>query len=159
MRTALVAGSFDPVTWGHIDLIRRAAALFDRVVAVVFDNTEKDYLFTQQERLALLRRAVADIPGAATDSWGGMLWQYARDKGVCAVVKGIRSAADTEYELLQARFNAEHWPAAQTVFLPASEGLDGISSTQLKQLAARGERISHLAPDFVCRALLEKMKG
>lgn len=159
MRTALVAGSFDPVTHGHIDLVRRAALLFDRVIALAVDNADKAYLFTREERLSLLRRAVEGIPGAEADTWDGMLWHYARDHGVCAIVKGIRSAEDAEYELLQARFNAAHWPAAQTVLLPASGGLEDVSSSQLKLRAMRGEKLSHLAPDFVCRAVTEKIKG
>ena len=156
MKIALVPGSFDPVTYGHLDLARRAAALFDRVLMVVMDNRQKSYLFTAEERVALVREAASGIEGVEVDVWGGMLWEYVRDNGVCAIVKGLRSAEDCEYELLQARFNAEKWPAAQTVFLPSSEQFEQLSSTELKARCAQGLDIGALAPPAVCRALKEK---
>lgn len=159
MKIALVPGSFDPVTNGHVDLIRRAAGLFDRVVAVVMDNAEKQYLFSRRERLELLRCAVAGISNAEADVWDGMLWEYARDRGVCAIVKGARNAQDFEYELLQARFNEEKWPAAQTVLLPAAQGLENLSSSELKRRARSGMDIGALAPGAVCRAVADKLNA
>ncbi len=159
MKIALVPGSFDPVTNGHLDVIRRAAALFDRVVAVVMDNAEKTYLFSRAQRLSLLQGAVADIPGVTADAWDGMLWQYARRCGACAVVKGVRSASDFEYELLQARFNEEHCPEAQTVLLPAAQHLARVSSTEVRRRAACGEDLSQLVPENVCRALIHRQDG
>lgn len=159
MKIALVPGSFDPVTNGHLDLARRAAALFDRVIVVAVDNVEKHYLFSRGERLALLRGAVEDIPGVEADCWGGMLWEYARDKGACAIVKGLRSAREFDYELLQARFNGEKWPSAQTVLLPSGPGLEHFSSSELKRRAAQGLDLTGLAPEAVCRAVMEKLHG
>lgn len=159
MKIALVPGSFDPVTNGHVDLIRRAAGLFDRVVAVVMDNAEKQYLFSRGERLELLRGAVAGISNAEADVWDGMLWEYARDKGICALVKGVRNAQDFEYELLQARFNEEKWPAAQTVLLPAAQGLEGLSSSEVKMRVQSGKDIGALVPDIVRRAVTDKLNG
>lgn len=159
MKIALAPGSFDPVTNGHVDLIRRAAGLFDRVVAVVMDNAEKQYLFSRKERLELLRCALAGIPNAEVDAWDGMLWEYARDKGVCAIVKGARNAQDFEYELLQARFNEEKWPAAQTVLLPAARGLESLSSSEVKRRAKSGRDIGALVPDAVRRAVAGRLNG
>ncbi len=156
MKLAIVPGSFDPMTNGHLDLIRRAARLFDRVVAVVMDNREKHYLFSRDERFALVRESVADIPGVDADVWAGMLWEYVRDCGACAIVKGVRSTGDLVYEVLQARFNEQQWAGAQTIFLPAAPGLENLSSSELRRRAAAGQDISGLASPAVCRALLEK---
>lgn len=159
MRLAILPGSFDPITGGHLDLARRAAGLFDRVVVVVMDNVDKQYLFSQQERFELVRSAVCGMEGIEADVWSGMLWEYARDKGACAIVKGVRNAQDLDYEMLQARFNGDKWPGAQTVFLPASPGLEGLSSTELKHRAAQGLDIGGLAPAPVCRALMNRLHG
>ena len=159
MKLAIVPGSFDPVTNGHLDLARRAAGLFDRVIVVVMDNAEKQYLFSREERFALVRQAVRELPGVEADMWAGMLWEYARDKKACAIVKGVRSAQDLGYEILQARFNEEKWPGAQTVLLPPAPGMEELSSTELKRRAALGLDIANLAPRAVCRALLEKHHG
>ena len=138
MKLAIVPGSFDPVTNGHLDLARRAAGLFDRVIVVVMDNAEKQYLFSREERFALVQQAVRELPGVEADMWAGMLWEYARDKKACAIVKGVRSAQDLGYEILQARFNEEKWPGAQTVLLPPAPGMEELSSTELKRRAALG---------------------
>ena len=99
MKLAIVPGSFDPVTNGHLDLARRAAGLFDRVIVVVMDNAEKQYLFSREERFALVQQAVRELPGVEADMWAGMLWEYARDKKACAIVKGVRSAQDLGYKM------------------------------------------------------------
>lgn len=156
MRIAIVPGSFDPVTRGHIDVICRAARLFDRVIVAAMVNEQKTYLFTPEERVALLRAETSDLANVEVCFHGGMLWQLARDMGACAIVKGMRSARDAEYELAMAAYNAEHCPAAQTLFLPASAGLDGVSSTAARDGALRGEDVSQLVGPETRRALQEK---
>ena len=157
MKRALVPGSFDPITLGHISLIKRAAELFDEVVVCVMQNAEKTYLFTLDERCALARDAVSGIENARADKWDGMLWKYAANNGVCAVVKGIRGGADLEYELAQAGFNAGK--GVETVFLPAEKGLEGLSLTYVRSLAAKGEDISAFVTKKTASALRKKYKN
>ena len=156
MKRALVPGSFDPVTLGHISLIKRAAGLFDEVVVCVMQNSDKSYLFTLDERYALVSDAVSGIENARADKWDGMLWEYAAEKGVCAVVKGVRDGKDAEYELSQARFNAEK--GVETVFLPAEKGLEGLSSTYVRALAAKGGDVSAFVTKKTASALKKKYK-
>lgn len=156
MKIAIVPGSFDPVTRGHIDVIDRAARLFDRVIVAAMVNEQKMYLFTQEERVALLRAETSGLANVEVCFHGGMLWQLARDVGACAIVKGVRNARDAEYELAMAAYNAERCPTAQTLLLPASEGLDGVSSTAAREGALRGEDVSQLVGPETGRALREK---
>jgi len=159
MKTALVPGSFDPITLGHISIIKRAAEIFDRVIVCVMLNSQKEYLFSLSEREELVREAIGDIPNVEVDSHDGMLWQYAKEKGVCAIVKGVRNAVDTQYELLQADFNKEKYPQADTVLLPAEKGLEALSSTEVRTLAKKGEIQSLGVTENVKNALVKKYGG
>ena len=142
MKTAVVPGSFDPVTLGHIDLIRRTAALFDHVLAVAMINPDKRYRLTESQRLALLKQAVADIPNVEIDFWDGMLWEYIRDRGACAVVKGIRNSADLSYEQDMAEYNRAR--GVETVLLPASMKYVHLSSTEVRRRLDAGEALAGL---------------
>ena len=120
MRIAICPGSFDPVTLGHLDIIRRAAAMFDRVIVLVMTNASKKPMFSLEERVSLLQRATADTENVEIDSDAGLLVDYARKKGACAVVKGLRALSDFEYEFQMALTNRKLNPQVETVFLTAT---------------------------------------
>ncbi len=149
MRKALVPGSFDPITLGHLAIIESAARLFDSVTVCVMVNEEKKYLFSLTERAEMIRQAVAGLPNVQVDIWSGMLFEYAESHGISAIVKGIRNEKDTAFEILQADFNRDKYPAAQTVLIPAPEGMGEVSSTLVRELAAKGEDISAYVPQNV----------
>jgi pantetheine-phosphate adenylyltransferase len=157
MSIAAVPGSYDPVTAGHVDIIRRAAALFDHVYAVAMVNVDKAYLFTPAERLDLLRDAVADLPNVTAEFEPGYFYAYARARGVTAIVKGVRSAADFTYELEIAAFNRAHYPGADTLLLPADPALCHISSAWVKEQAASGRDISAFVTEKCSKALKNKL--
>lgn len=146
MRKCMVIGSFDPVTVGHAELIRRAAELFDRTYAVIMHNSEKQYLFSGEQRLRLLELACGGIYGASADIYEGYAADYAREQKIDCIVRGIRGEADVAYELEMARFNRARYPDAQTIFLPAFGDMASVSSTHVRELLAAGGDIDELVP-------------
>lgn len=158
MRVAVVPGSFDPITKGHVSLVSRACALFDHVYVVAMINAEKQYMFSLEERRAFMEDALCHIKNVTVDSSGDMLYKYARDKGACAIVKGIRRAEDTAYEIWQAEYNRKMNPQAETVLLLAGDGMEGISSTYVRRLAEDGRDVGGLVTEKVRKALLRKVK-
>ena len=142
----LYPGSFDPVTLGHMDIIRRAAALFDTVVVGVLHNPEKQGCFPVQKRVEMLEKACADIPNAQVISYGGLLARLTEEMGISVVVRGVRGTADLESETAMARINHQLNPALETVFLPASPGKEEISASMVRQLAAFGADLSAYVP-------------
>ena len=123
-RIAVCPGSFDPVTIGHIDIIRRAATLFDKVIVLVVINPVKNTSFTPEERVALIRKSVAEIPNVEVDLYKGLLVDYVRSKGAVAIVKGLRAMSDFEYEFQMALINKRMLPYAETIFL--TTGINGL---------------------------------
>lgn len=146
-RIAVVPGSFDPITNGHIDVIRRATELYDKVFVAVMINGQKKYRFTLEEREAIARAALEGIERVEVISSRGWLWELARDLGACAIVKGYRNEADLEYEQKMAEFNKAHNPDAETVLLKASDGLEDLSSTVVREKMLNDEQINGLLPD------------
>jgi len=146
---ALVCGSFDPVTNGHIDLIKRAASMFDSVTVGIFVNKDKTYMFPMDTRRKMLQNAVSEIKNVEIDISYGYVADYVNERGIGAIVKGVRNSADYEYELEMAKYNKAHAPNTETVFLPASEETESISSSKVKQLFASGEDISRYVPASV----------
>jgi pantetheine-phosphate adenylyltransferase len=145
MRIALIPGSFDPITLGHVNIVERAAKMFDKVYVAVMINdsakydkslSSKQYLFTMEERLEMARLSVAHIENAEAISAGGMLIDLCDELDVTCIVKGIRNAADLEYEMIHARWNKAHNDRAETMFLPAAEDLTSVSSTVVRQMLA-----------------------
>jgi pantetheine-phosphate adenylyltransferase len=132
----LIPGSFDPVTTGHADIIRRAAALFGEVTACIFVNTEKrnSGMFTYQQRMELLRLVCSEIKGANADMSDMLVADYAEKGGYSAIVKGIRGASDIDYELMIADVNLHIWEGAETLFLPSPAEYARISSTAVREL-------------------------
>ena len=153
MKLAVVPGSFDPVTLGHVDIIRRAAVLFDKVVVAAMINADKRYHFTAEERIAFLKDAVADLPNVTVDYSDEMLYAYVTRLGACAIVKGIRNGKDSEYEMWMAEYNREHAPACDTLLLPADKSLTEVSSTAIKKMAEEGQDITALVTPMVAAAL------
>ena len=121
MRTAICSGSFDPITLGHLDIIRRAAACFDRVCVCVSPNAEKkNQMFTPEEKLLLVRTAVADLPNVEAELWPGLLADFAVDHGATAIVRGVRNTSDFDVEYQLALINQDIHPGLETMLLPAS---------------------------------------
>ncbi len=159
MKLAVCPGSFDPVTNGHLDIIRRAAALADRVIVVVMTNASKHTMFTMEERVAMLRTATVDLPNVEIDAYDGLLADYARRVGADAIVKGLRAVTDFEYEFQMALTNRQLHADAETVFLTTSADLMYLSSSVVKQVAMYGGDISGFVPASVLDAVLQKTKG
>ena len=154
MKTAIYPGSFDPITLGHLDIIRRAAACFDKLYVCVMVNAEKkNPMFTDRERLELIRQSVADIPNVEAELWSGLLADYARERDSRILVKGLRHATDFDQEYQMAAINKGLCPDLETVFLPAQEKYQFISSSAIKEIAAYGGNITDLVPSCVARAL------
>lgn len=158
MSLAIVPGSFDPVTNGHLDIIRRAARVFDRVVALVMVNDRKQMLFTDEERLGMLRESVRGIKGVQADFYAGMTYDYIAQHGVDVIVKGVRNAADFDYECEIALFNRAHVPQAETMFFYADPDLRGISSSAAKRAYMAGEDIADKVPPLVLEMLAQKCR-
>lgn len=157
MKTAICPGSFDPVTHGHLDIIRRAATLFDRVIVVVMTNSSKQPLFSKEERLDLLRRSTVGMDNVEVDSYGGLLAEYARLKHADVIVKGLRAMSDFEYEFQMALTNRKLNPEAETVFLTTTAEHMYLSSSLVKQVAGLGGDINGFVPDCIIQDILKKI--
>jgi pantetheine-phosphate adenylyltransferase len=155
---AVCPGSFDPVTFGHLDVIRRAAALFERVVVAVGQNSAKKYLFTPEERLDLVRQATADLANVSAAPLDGLLVDFAKAHGAGVLVKGIRFAGDFEFELQMAHINAVVG-GVETVMLPASSDWSTLSSTMVREVASFGGDVSAFVPELVARQIRHKIQG
>lgn len=152
---AVCPGSFDPVTLGHVDIISRAAQQFDEVTVLVTHNPNKAGLFSVQERMDLIRDATCHIAGVRVDSWAGLLVDYTTKHGISALVKGLRSGIDYEYELPMAQMN-RRLTGVDTFFLLTDPKYGYISSTLCKEVAKYGGDVTGLLPDAVVQALKTK---
>ena len=148
-RTALVAGSFDPLTNGHLDVVLRARRLFDRVVVAVLVNPGKSPLLTLDERLALITESVAGAPGIEIVAFDGLLVDAATRHGASVVVRGLRSVTDYEHEWPMARMNAALLPGLETVYLPAAGEFAHVSSSLVRQIHAKGGSLGAFVPPAV----------
>ena len=153
-RCCLFPGSFDPVTLGHLDVIRRAAKIFDTVVVGVLHNPDKQGLFSVEQRMDMLRRSCADIPNVEIIAWPGLLARLTKETGIRVVVRGVRNTADLESETTMAHINGRLDPGLETVFLPASPGRADVSASMVRQLAAFGADISDYVPSQVLPDIL-----
>jgi len=155
---AIYAGSFDPPTNGHLDLVRRASILFPRVVVALGQHPIRSPLFSVDERLALLKQVAAPIPNVEVAVFEGLLVDYARRIGARIIVRGLRAATDFEYELQIAHANADLAPDIDTVFLPTRTNYGFISASLVREIASHGGDVSRYAPPEVCAALRAKYK-
>ena len=156
-RLALCAGSFDPLTNGHVAIIRRGLQLFDRIHVAVSVNIRKQPLFTAEERAAMIRQAFPDEARLEVAVFSGLLAAYARDRGAVAILRGLRASADFEYELQMAHMNRHLTPDLDTVFLPAEAADSYVSSSLVKEVANLGGEVSALVPPHVLVALRERL--
>lgn len=152
-KTAIYAGSFDPVTFGHLDLIRRAAKIFPLLIVAVARNLEKKPLFSWEERMRFLRESVKKFPRVEVDSFSGLLIAYAARRKVRVVIRGLRAISDFEYEFQMALTNRKLSPDLETVYLMPSEAYSYISSRMIKEVAFLGGDVSCFVPSRVAQAL------
>jgi pantetheine-phosphate adenylyltransferase len=157
VRRCVCPGSFDPVTLGHLDIVRRATTLFDEVVVAVGVNASKNRLFTAEERLDMLRRACADLPTVRVEGFTGLLTDFCQAQDARAIVKGLRAVSDFDYELQMAQMNAS-LADVETVFVPTSPEYSFLASSLVKEVAAFGGDVSGLVPDFVHGLLVARLE-
>ena len=159
MTTAICPGSFDPITLGHVDIIRRAAEIFDEVVVCVMHNAAKKApMFTLEEKLSMARRAVEEYPNVRVDSYDGLLTEYVRRYDKPVVVKGLRAASDFDYEFQMNMINKRLNPTVETMFLTASERYTFLSSSIVREVAQYGAELKGLVPDEIIPDIEEKAK-
>lgn len=159
MKTVICPGSFDPVTNGHLDIIDRSAALFDKVIVVVMKNPAKtNFCFSPEERAELIRRCTKDIPNVEVDIYEGLLAEYAKQKGAVAVVKGLRAVSDFEYEFQQAQMNKKLNSELETVFINTRVENLYLSSSAVKQICELGGDISDFVPEIIRDDIVKRIK-
>lgn len=157
MKKAIYPGSFDPVTYGHLDVIRRAAKIFDGLTVSVLNNKLKTPLFSVEERVKILQEAVKDIPNVEVESFSGLLVDYAKSRDIHVVIRGLRAITDFEYELQNAQTNAKLSNGAlDTIFLTTSLEYAYLSSSSVKEIASFHGDISMCVPEFVARRVYQK---
>ena len=159
MKTAIYPGSFDPITLGHLNIIKRAAVCFDKLIVCVMVNSEKVNrgLFTPEERVELIRRAVAKLPNVEADCSSTLIAEYARQKRACTLVKGLRAVSDYENELQMALINRKLNPRLETMFLPSSAKYTYVSSSMVKEMARYGAELSDFVPREIIGDVQRKM--
>ena len=158
MRTAVYPGSFDPVTNGHLDIIRRSTELFDRIIVAVLENEGKAALFPAAERVEILRLAAKDIPKVQIRSFSGLLVNFMESVDAKVVLRGIRAVSDYEYELQMALMNRQLVPAIETIFMLPSVEYTYVSSRLVKEVCRLGGDISELVPPVVLERLIDKFR-
>lgn len=158
MTRAVCPGSFDPPTLGHLDIIGRTAGLFDELTVAVLVNPDKKGMFSLEERLDLLRETTSEWPTVIVDSFEGLLVDYCRERGIGAIVKGIRAVSDFDYELQMAQMN-NSLTAVDTVFIPTSPEYSFLASSLVKEVAKGGGDVRRLVPDFVLDMMKERFAG
>ncbi|MBR6444639.1 MAG: pantetheine-phosphate adenylyltransferase [Firmicutes bacterium] len=158
-KRALYTGSFDPLTYGHLDMIQRAAKMFDELVVGVIANPAKKALFTVEEREAMIRDVVGDIPNVKVDHFTGLLADYVNSEGFDIVVRGLRATTDFEYELQMAHMNARLFKdKVETIFLMTQPEYSFISSSMMKEVRSLGGSIEGLVPDKILECMDKKLK-
>ncbi|OMC06439.1 pantetheine-phosphate adenylyltransferase [Mycolicibacter heraklionensis] len=158
MSGAVCPGSFDPVTLGHVDILERAAAQFDEVVAAVLINPAKKGMFTLEERLEMIAEATAHLPNVRAESGRGLVVDFVRERGLTAIVKGLRTGTDFEYELQMAQMN-KHIAGVDTFFVATTPRYSFVSSSLAKEVASMGGDVSDLLPPPVNRRLAAKLSS
>lgn len=155
-KVAIYPGSFDPITNGHVDLIKRGIRLFDEVIVLVAYNPNKSYLFTVEERENFIREIFSDNPGIKVDSHSGLLVDYLRSSGASVILRGMRAVSDFEYEFQMALMNRRQTREVETVFLMSGFKWFYSSSKLIKEVASMGGSVKGLVPDNVHRVLMDK---
>lgn len=153
---AMYPGTFDPITNGHVDLVRRAAQLFDRVVVAVAASPNKTPMFTLEERIAMARTTLADVPNITVDGYRGLTVDYVREHGLKVIIRGLRAVSDFEYEFQLATMNRALRTEVETIFLTPAEEYTFVSSTFIREIGILGGDISPFVPPVVAAALARK---
>ena len=157
--TAVCPGSFDPVTYGHLDIIRRASAMFNKVIVVVAWNSSKSCSFTPDERVEMIRKCIPDLTNVEVDHYDGLLADYAASKGATAIIKGLRAMSDFEYEFQMALTNKKLNPNVETLFLTTAAQNMYLSSSMVKQIASMGGDISSFVPEVIRQDIIDRISG
>lgn len=157
-RIAICPGSFDPITNGHIDIIRRGAKIFDEVIVVVFTNDAKTPLFSTEERLQLISEATKDLSNVTVDTSNSLVIEYAKEKGAQVILRGLRAVSDFEYEMQIASMNRKLDQEIETFFVMTNNQYSYLSSSIVKEVASYHANVSCLVPTVVEKALKEKFK-
>lgn len=159
MRVAIYPGSFDPITSGHLNIIRRAAKLFDKlIVCVMVNSTKKSPMFSREERVELIRRVTVDLPNVEVDSSSELLASYAEQRGVCVIVKGLRAGSDFENEFQMSIINRNINPALDTLFLPAEHQYMHMSSSTVKELGFYDVDLHEFLPESIIPDFKNRIK-
>lgn len=158
MKIAIYPGSFDPITSGHLNIIRRASTIFDKLIVCVMVNAGKKPMFTQEERVELIRRVTADLPNVEVDCSAELLAEYAKRKGSCVIVKGLRAGSDFENEFQMALINHKINPELDTMFLTAESQYMYLSSSTVKELGSYGVDLSDFLPQEIIPDFQERIK-
>jgi pantetheine-phosphate adenylyltransferase len=159
LRTAIYPGTFDPITNGHKDLVRRAASIFDEVLVAVAANPGKTPMFTHAERIDLTARVLADIPNARVEGYDGLTVEFMRERGIQVVVRGLRAVSDFEFEFQLANMQRHLLPGIETVFLTPQEQFTFISSTLVREIAIYGGSVSQFVDPIVAGELQRRKRA
>lgn len=158
-RIAVCPGSFDPITLGHLDIITRASAMFDKFIVVVMNNANKNSTFSPQERKLLIEKCVGGLPNVQVEIYDGLLADYAAQKNACAIVKGLRAMSDFEYEFQMALTNKKLNPQVETLFLTTSSQYMYLSSSMAKQVAGMGGDVSDFLPEAIYDDVVKRISS
>ena len=158
MKTAVYPGSFDPMTNGHLDIIKRAAKTFDKVYVAILTNSSKKPMFSMEQRIDWLRRATSDLKNVEIDSFSGLLVNYANEIGASIIIKGLRAVSDFEYEFQMALTNRNLSPNIETMFLMTNGKYSYLSSSIVKEIANLGGSLDGLVPDFMIEEIKNEIK-
>ncbi|MDD2890121.1 MAG: pantetheine-phosphate adenylyltransferase [bacterium] len=148
---AVYPGTFDPITNGHIDIIRRASGLFEKVIVLVIENREKSPLFSINERVKFASSATKEFKGVDVDSYKGLLVEYAKIKKIKTIIRGLRAVSDFDYEFQLTQLNRKLYPAVETIFIMPGEEYFFLSSSSVKEIAAYGGNVSGFVPEIVAK--------
>lgn len=159
MKTAIYPGTFDPITNGHLDIVDRAVKLFDKVIVTIARNLEKKPLFSENERLDMIRESVKPYPNVEVDSFEGLLVEYARRKKASAIVRGLRAISDFEFELQMALMNRKLDSGVETVFLMPNEKFTYLNSSIVREIAKLHGDVTEFVPPVVRLSLERKLRG
>ena len=156
---ALYPGSFDPITFGHLDLIKRSCRMFNQVIVLVAQNPDKNYLFTVDERLDLIKQSTQNFKNLDIDWFSGLTVNYAKSRNAGVLIRGLRAVSDFEKELQMAHTNQTLWDEIETVFLATANEYSFLSSSVVKEIASFGGSVQHLVPKVVDLALQDKYQS
>ena len=158
MKRAVCPGSFDPITFGHLDIIERASGQFDEVIVAVLENRTKASLFTVEERMEMIRKTTSKFSNVKVDSWHGLLVDFCKENSIQAIVKGLRAVTDFDYELQMAQVNLQG-SGVETMFMATAPSHSFLSSSIVKELAHFGGEVSSMVPSIVNDALKARVAG